>query len=281
MERDQTLRTEHAVVFYENHDELIDKIANFLDVDDCVAVVVATPDVRRSIRLWVRDVVEIDAATLLDSFCRDGRLDAVAFRATVGDLIRSAAGDERPVRIYGEMVALLWERGLANQAIELETMWESLAEDLPFALLCGYPSSMVLDHSDPSRVNEVIESHPRSAVRAFEGSTSSIRAARHFVAEHLGEHPGRDVAMLITSELATNAVQHAASSFVVELDLRGEGVCVAVRDRLSGQVGAQQALMHEESGRGLSLVDALSTAWGVRATPHGKIVWAEIRETAD
>ncbi len=115
------------------------------------------------------------------------------------------------------------------------------------------------------------------AVRSFEASPTSIRAARRFVADQLGEQFARvDVALLVASELATNAVQHAAEPFVVEIARTDEGARISVRDRSTAQVMAGTPPAHAESGRGLSLVDALSNDWGVRWTPNGKVVWADI-----
>jgi hypothetical protein len=43
------------------------------------------------------------------------------------------------VRIFGEMVALLWERGNHPAAVRLETLWNELSARMPFTLLCAYP----------------------------------------------------------------------------------------------------------------------------------------------
>ena len=51
----------------------------------------------------------------------------------------TAAGD-RPLHAYGEMVALLWERGEVAAALELESMWNAVIAGRPVRLLCAYPA---------------------------------------------------------------------------------------------------------------------------------------------
>jgi hypothetical protein len=67
--------------------------------------------------------------------------DPEAFRRIIGGLITRLAADGRPVRVYGEMVALLWDDGQLEAAIALESLWNELAATTPFALLCAYPSA--------------------------------------------------------------------------------------------------------------------------------------------
>jgi len=57
----------------------------------------------------------------------------------VGGLISAAAGPTgRPVRVYGEMVNLLWQDGETRAAAVLEGMWNELAQKASFTLLCAY-----------------------------------------------------------------------------------------------------------------------------------------------
>ncbi len=87
-------------------------------------------------------------------------------------------------------------------------------------------------------------------------------------------------ALLIVSELFTNAVVHTASTRVVcELRCLGRRLRIAVQDQ--GHQGGGPRLRRsadDEHGRGLLLVDALSSAWGSRdaSDTAGRIVWAEL-----
>jgi hypothetical protein len=70
----------------------------------------------------------------------DGMPTASAFRRAVGGLLSEIRrnNDNRPIRAYGEMVDLLWKDGREVAAIRLETLWNQLARNYDFALLCGY-----------------------------------------------------------------------------------------------------------------------------------------------
>ena len=86
-----------------------------------------------------------------------------------------------------------------------------------------------------------------------------------------------DDAMLITSELVGNAVQHAGSPVDVAL-ITAHGVLmilVADSSRLPPVMDA--AVDTTESGRGLVIVDAIADSWGHWLTNAGKTVWACLR----
>lgn len=81
------------------------------------------------------------------------------------------------------------------------------------------------------------------------------------------------VAVLLVSELTTNSVLHAGTSCRVDADYDDPLLRVSVSDDLPGDVGLSGRSIDAERGRGLMLVDALATAWGVSPTPTGKSVW--------
>ncbi len=86
-----------------------------------------------------------------------------------------------------------------------------------------------------------------------------------------------DAALLVISELVTNAVVHARSPVTVRLRLRPDRLLVEVEDEDSQLPVLQQ---HSDwdalGGRGLMLVDALAARWGSQPCPFGKVVWAEL-----
>jgi anti-sigma regulatory factor (Ser/Thr protein kinase) len=102
-----------------------------------------------------------------------------------------------------------------------------------------------------------------------------VGAARRYVRDVLRDHPPAqvDAVELMVSELATNSVKHAHSSFKVSIDdARGE-IRVEVRDTGRGQPVLRSPAPLEPSGRGLRIVEALARAWGTVDSPHGKTVW--------
>jgi anti-sigma regulatory factor (Ser/Thr protein kinase) len=108
--------------------------------------------------------------------------------------------------------------------------------------------------------------------------------AREFVRQHLLAHGLAhlvDDVRLVTSELATNAMIHARTPFVVTLSGLDGHVRLTVRDGLvSGPSRATPGAM-DLNGRGLVLVERLSDDWGVSADGDGsKSVWASFATRA-
>ena len=81
---------------------------------------------------------------------------------------------------------------------------------------------------------------------------------------------------LIASELATNAVRHAHTSFAMTIEANGE-IRVEVSDSGGGRPTALSPEPRDLTGRGLRIVEALSDAWGVTLRPEGKTVWCTLR----
>jgi serine phosphatase RsbU (regulator of sigma subunit)/anti-sigma regulatory factor (Ser/Thr protein kinase) len=86
----------------------------------------------------------------------------------------------------------------------------------------------------------------------------------------------RDTALLLVSELVTNAVRFAEGPITVRLIRAGHGLLCEVGDSGNGRPRLRRGDLLDNGGRGLSIVHRLSTRWGVRWTDTGKVVWAEI-----
>jgi anti-sigma regulatory factor (Ser/Thr protein kinase) len=87
-----------------------------------------------------------------------------------------------------------------------------------------------------------------------------------------------DRAELLADELVTNAVVHARTPLRVRLELRGDLLHIGVRDDSPRLLRLIPCDPGAESGRGLRLVEALATAWGVHpARDGGKVVWCTMR----
>lgn len=82
-------------------------------------------------------------------------------------------------------------------------------------------------------------------------------------------------ALLVTSELVTNAVLHARTDHLeLSLALHDNRMRIAVRDRDTRPPASHLLSGDQPGGRGLMLVDALSVGWGVLPANDGKAVWA-------
>jgi anti-sigma regulatory factor (Ser/Thr protein kinase) len=223
-----------------------------------------------------------------------GDLDRARFEGVIGELIRAAAARGGPVRAYGEMVALLWERDECGQALELETYWSEFGTQTPFDLYCGYRLADVQGADDTLRQvaalhtvvhdDRLFSAAPglaplRDVVRFYHPNLHSPTAARSFVRETLeswGDHAAVCDAQLVVSELAANAVMHARTAFHVRLCRTPSSMQISVSDSSSWLPMPQALTPHQESGRGLQLVHTLTTRWGVTSTPCGKTVWATL-----
>jgi anti-sigma regulatory factor (Ser/Thr protein kinase) len=81
---------------------------------------------------------------------------------------------------------------------------------------------------------------------------------------------------LVASELVTNAVRAGSARINVALALEDDRVVIRVSDEAAGWPEPRVADIYDIGGRGLPLVSAISTSWGVRLSGTGKVVWAEL-----
>ena len=102
-------------------------------------------------------------------------------------------------------------------------------------------------------------------------------AARSFVTEAMVGQPPEAIfrVELMVSELATNCVLHAATSFTVALTITGRALRIDVTDDGEGRPAVRSPAPTDPRGRGLRLVDQLSTSWGISTSPRrpGKTLW--------
>ncbi|MHC1562439.1 ATP-binding protein [Actinomycetospora sp. C-140] len=92
------------------------------------------------------------------------------------------------------------------------------------------------------------------------------------------DEEAREAAEIVVTELVTNAVEHAASTSVVEVERREHTFLLTVRDfDLAPLPAVHLPDPSSPRGRGLAMVAAVASAWGVEAHRDGKTVWAEMR----
>jgi MEDS: MEthanogen/methylotroph, DcmR Sensory domain len=310
--RTEYLDIGHVVQFYGDEEELADRVAGYLLEalkGDGVAVVIATLAHRRAFEARLTRAgadlaaaaqsgtyLILDASDTVYALMTEGRLDGAAFDRVVGGLIRGAeqTAGNRPVCVYGEMVAMLWDDGLVSAAVELEERWDSLAGQHSFSLLCSYPASSMTHGDHLEAFAEVCRLHrsvvggwpapvawvdvtARGATRAFALSGDAPAAARHFAVDairRLGAADLADDVALVVTELAANAILHAQTGFTVSLQASPDRLRISVRDTspLPAAAGLLPAPLH-----GLGAVNALASRWGVEPLGHsGKSVWVEL-----
>ena len=116
-------------------------------------------------------------------------------------------------------------------------------------------------------------------------SAESCRLARGTVRQLLDsaavDADTRDTAVLLATELASNAIEHGGAPALLDAYVRADAIRIAVADPspilpIPRPMTDEAADELNERGRGLLLVAALASRWGADPHPHGKTVWCEI-----
>ena len=149
------LLSQHAVQFYEDASCLVEVLDDFvregLELGDAVVVMARSTHLAQ-LELRLSDAaaevdaaratgqyVALDAADVLGKILHQGRPDEARFRREVIPLIDRGQARFLNVRVFGEMVAILWEQGRPEAAIELEALWNAVVKREGVALRCAYP----------------------------------------------------------------------------------------------------------------------------------------------
>jgi len=123
----------------------------------------------------------------------------------------------------------------------------------------------------------------RTPERTFAAVPSQVSHARQFLADLVGSHELADDATICLSEMATNAVIHSDSrnpggTFGVRVTAGADFIRVEVTDA-GGVWGRAEPPGDGLWGRGLAIVAALATSWGVTGGISDRTAWCEVRGT--
>ena len=169
----------HVVQFYETDAFLVDSVCGYIAAGlgaGAAGIIIATPAHRQAIEArLLADGLDLDAARArgayiardaaetLARFMADGSLDPERFAAVIEGIVARAARDGRHVRVFGEMVALLWANRDAAGAIRLEELWNDLRETTPhaFTLCCAYPMEGFAGEAHGQAFAEICARHTR------------------------------------------------------------------------------------------------------------------------
>lgn len=230
-------------------------------------------DIRRLVRiaLRIRGGFEI-VAEAADGL---GAIDAA--RATQPDVIVLDLG--LPDLPGGEVVANLRETAPAAKIV----IFTGSDVETNASLLSGRVEGFVPKDADVEflvdMLADVAGDIERSASMQLGRDMLSAARARRFAAQHCrlwGCESNVDSALVVVSELVTNAILHGGSECELRLSLAKGALRVEVVDYGSGNPDLMAATAQDEHGRGLLLISALAAAWGVEATATGKAVWAQV-----
>ena len=166
--------SEHLVQLFDSKESLAATVAAFLspgcDAGDNLLVVAREANWVNTHRVLAASGFDIDAlrasgrltvmnaVTKLSELSRRGLPDRGAFETAIAEPVRALAG-RAPLRIYGEMVDVLAELDDLEAAITLEDMWNQLAEQASFRLLCGYSSAQFVSRRAEGRLRDMCSRH--------------------------------------------------------------------------------------------------------------------------
>ena len=175
-------RGSHIAHFYSNDAALVSEVgvrlASTLSAGGAV-VVIAEPGHRKALSQYVESRgidlgllagqgrwLPIDATKALNEFMDGGAPDPRRFASLIGGVLdRLAAAVARhgsghaPIAAYGEMVAVLWEKGNRTASLRLEELWNDLARTRTFHLSCGWPLSLFSTGDDAMAVERICSEH--------------------------------------------------------------------------------------------------------------------------
>jgi len=168
----------HLVQLYNDESQLIRNVGTFLREGlraDGGLLVVAEPHhvdaFMRQLKITGADpeelkasgrLVTLDAAQTLAQICTGRHPDAHLFQDVVGSLVHTLSErHQRSLRIYGEMVALLWEQSRYAAAIRLEHFWNSLLRSVPAKLFCAYKIDVLADEFGSVGAHAALCAHDR------------------------------------------------------------------------------------------------------------------------
>ena len=193
---------DHIVHFYEDEEFLFNAVAHFaaagLAADEPVLIVAteshraafadrlcrngASPDVA----VASGQLLMLDARETLTRFMIGDEPDWHRFRATIGAALEKCRAGRAfaRVRVFGEMVDLLWRGGNRAAAVRLEELWNELARVQSFSLLCAYSMANFYMPGDGELFDQVCGAHSHvvppadDAARAVRALATELQARK-------------------------------------------------------------------------------------------------------
>jgi anti-sigma regulatory factor (Ser/Thr protein kinase) len=158
---------------------------------------------------------------------------------------------------------------------------EELADE-QLEAFCQHVSSVMLSTGEHDGASTLVLAKiglpPASEAAAWTltARPTAVAQARDLIRDRLlawGLHGLADVVELLVSELVTNALRYGIAPYGLRMTRDAHSVMVEVSDGNPTVPRLRTAQAGDEGGRGLHLVDELSSDWGVRSRPQGKTVW--------
>jgi hypothetical protein len=164
-----------VVQFYDHESAFLANLGHFVGAalrEGSPCLVIATPAHIQSVDRWLGEkeldisaaanagnYIALDASETLTKFMKGPLPDRTLFRELFTRYLENLTAEDRSVRCFGEMVALLWQAGNQSGAVLLEEMWNELACDFSFTLFCAYPAYHFSQAAHRQMQREISELH--------------------------------------------------------------------------------------------------------------------------
>jgi len=152
---------DHLVHIYEEDEIFLDMLAGFvaggIHANESVIVVASQTHLNALSNLLesfyikphllkaVDRYIPLNAEDALSKFMVNNWPDKKLFEKFVGDVLAKARKNNRKVRVFGEMVAVLWTQGLKDATIRLEQLWDDYCKAQGVCVFCAYPKKGFTD----------------------------------------------------------------------------------------------------------------------------------------
>ncbi len=180
---------DHIVQIYENDSLFLGALEGFIGsgflAGDAVIIIATTEHLEEIQRRLIHQgfnvgllaarnqYITIEAEEMLSRFMINNWPDETLFLEAVTSLLQRAQQNNRKVRAFGEMVALLWQQGFNGATVQLENLWNKLQKKNEFTLFCAYPRIGVTQdmHASMEKIccehNKIIDGSPRPSTEIY------------------------------------------------------------------------------------------------------------------
>jgi hypothetical protein len=104
-------------------------------------------------------LVPIDTREIINRLLVDGKPDRQVFESAIAKLLSELASKFGSVRVYGEIVGVLWQQKQYEAAALLEELWNELLASRTFSLFCGYPIDVFGPDFRAAKMERVLCAH--------------------------------------------------------------------------------------------------------------------------
>jgi hypothetical protein len=180
---------DHVVQIYENDKVFLNSLEGFVGsgiiAGDSV-IIIATAEHLLSLEILLtkqgfdistlsstNQYIALDAKETLSRFMVNNWPDEDLFMEFITTLLKRAEQNNRNIRAFGEMVALLWQQGLNGATVQLENLWNKLHKNDKFTLFCAYPKiGFTQDMNTSIEIicsthTKIIDGHPKPSTEVY------------------------------------------------------------------------------------------------------------------